>query len=264
MTVDRSLGMWLDCSPNRVTKPGYLEEIAGLGVGTVAIMGQEPSGTWTWTPHQVAVACQMARGLELEVVLTTWPQSHVRWDLWAAEVDSRLEGGCVGLEVDLEGQWRGDLAARASLQLVDTLAELSQAHDVRVEVTTFPSHPEAGVAARVSPHADRLNLQIYSVRHRPGGQLVDAASRLGPGRYQREALDALARVPWVAAGGGPRVGVGLAVYGQDWPGIDPCEAVRAASAAVDGRAVERRLWSSKWVVGGRATAWARAAVRAIR
>jgi len=257
-------GLWVDCSPARVCADGYLARVRDLSVQVVALMVQNTEGEWTWTPKQVERATLVALSLDLEVVLTTWPRPHDVLHDWAREAADRLEHGAVALEVDLEGQWRGSASARSSLALVECLGELAEEHDVRIEVTTFPAHPEAGSAARVSPHVDRLNIQLYSVRHRPGGRLVDPSSRLGPGRYQREALVELARVPWLAAEGSPRLGVGLAAFGQDWPGIEPGEAYARARAAVGeagGAVVEERVWSSKWVVGAKASTWAAAAIR---
>lgn len=250
-------GLWVDCAPGRILSDlgAYLGAVRGLGVEVVAPMCQDTAGRWLWSVAQVELLAAGCRLADLELVLTTWPMPSALDD-WERELAERAEYGASGIEVDLEGQWRGERAARASAELVDRLAALGRRFDARTEVTTFPSHPEAGPAARVSPHVDRLNLQVYSIRHRPGGRLVDPRGRYGPGRYQREAL--------AAARPGASLGVGLAAYAQDWPALSPGEAIALAREGVadSGSEIdEERWWSSKWVLGKFASAWAAEAIR---
>lgn len=257
-------GLWVDCPPRTVLAPGYLALVRDLGVQGITLVAQDTSGRWRWSVAQVAHLCGLARAADLGVGIMTWPLPGELRSAWADEVAARAEHGACALEVDLEGQWRGVPAARASQLLVETLFDLRSIHDVRLEVTTFPSHPEASEAARVTPCVDQLNVQIYSVRHAPGGRLVDPRGRYGPGRYQREALATAAARPWAQGERAPRLGVGLAAWSQDWPATSPEEALRLAREGVvesGVRVVEERWWSSKWVVGKWASPWAARTIR---
>lgn len=262
------LGLWIDDTPKYTLSHGYFEGIKDLGISTIAIMVESSKAAWdpTWSLSQISKVCERARALDLEVVLTAWPNPRrsymaqmVGWMIGAVPL------GASGVEVDLEGNWQtndldgsiGSLEA-ASVQLVQDLRELADDHDVRLEVTTHTGHQESSRRALVAPHVDRFVAQAYSVRVRPGGQLVKWDDRrLGPGHHQRWAADDARTVPGVIEGR-PALSIGLPLWSQSWPGHEPSEALSAAyRAALEQHPAEIRFWSSKHLLGAVAKPYGR-------
>ncbi len=257
------LGIWIDTTPESAIRE--LEELPGLGISTVAIMVESSSPGWdpSWTVDQVARACERARSLDLEVVLTTWPaprRSHI--DAMAAWLERAVPSGAAAIEVDLEGQWRRDrldgtmasLGEAAALLLL-RLRSLAGAHDLRLELTTHCGHQETSPSALVAPHVDRVVAQAHSIRERPGGQIVEWDDRrLGPGHHQTWAAADARTAPGVGAGVG--LSLGLPLWGQRWPGHDPAEALELAyQAALAEAPREIRFWSSKHLRNAYARRW---------
>lgn len=268
MTDAPPLGLWIDCPPGRVLRGGYLRSVRGLGIRTIAIMVESSRPSWdhSWSLEQVAQVCELARELDLEVILTVWPSPRRSYlDAMASWLIRAADLGIAGVEVDLEGQWQIDdldwsitsIEVAAAI-LLERLRTLSLPHDLRLEVTTHSAHRESSSLALVSPYADRLVAQAYSIRRRPGGQLVEWDDRrLGPGHHQHWAAADARTVPGVAEGR-PQLSLGLALWSQVWPGHEASEALSLAyQAALEDRPVEIRLWSSKHLLGAQAKEYGR-------
>lgn len=256
------LGIWVDTTPD--TALVELADLPGLGITTAAIMVESSRPAWdpSWTLDQVARACDRARSLDLEVVLTCWPSPRRTYlDAMAAWLERACALGVVAVEVDLEGQWKrddldGSLSfADAAALLLLRLRGLAGAHDLRLEVTTHTGHQESSPSALVVPHVDRVVAQAYSIRERPGGQLVSwDDQRLGPGHHQRWAAADARTAPGVGAG--VDLCIGLPLWGQRWPGHEPAEALDLAyQAALEEHPREVRYWSLKHLRRGYAREW---------
>jgi len=163
-----------------------------------------------------------------------------------------------GLEVDCEGLWMpGNVGGFADLRkaseyLVGRMDRVRSEHDVRTELTTFASHPEARSGCLVSPHVDRVLAQIYSTRRNWRGEAVEWDSRYGPGRRQRLELARFREIPADEDGTAPKVCVGLAAWDQKWPNHSVGDAMDLSlKAALEWSPVEIRWWSSKHIWGVR-------------
>ena len=251
--------------------PVYFDELGDLGISTIAIMVDSSKAVWDprWTADEVDSVCKLAIERDIEVVLTCWPVPNM------AIINAMLDGiapmidyGVAGVEFDLEGLWKqprvvgfDDLEA-AGIHLVDATRELTAPLDVRLEVTSHNGHRETGKSAHVSPYADRLNTQVYSVRHR-NGMTVGWEHPNGPGAIQRRGIVRAHGVRGLDAGG-PRLGVGLAIWDQRWPGHRPEAALRIAyDASIEYSPGEIRLWSSKWLLGAKRQGWVADAIKSI-
>lgn len=135
------LGLWIDDAPSVAL--GYLDQLPGLGISTIALMIESPSPAWdpSWSLDQVARACERARSLDLEVALTTWPSPRRPYlEAMASWLERACPSGAAAIEVDLEGQWRwsaldGSLPslAEAAALLLLRLRGLAGAHDLRLD-----------------------------------------------------------------------------------------------------------------------------------
>lgn len=260
------IGVWLDDGPRQALQPHYLRRLRALPISEVAVfLDSMLSPASRWTPQQLD---RLREALpDCELVATLWGRSTREW---VESLPSRLTEAMCALgtrtvEVDLEGDWRRRrLRGYPSMQhageaLVETLRERCGVQTL--EVTTFPAHVEARSSAVVTPLADRLVLQVYSVRHL--GSIPDPIAwddpRYGPGAYQRTAL---AR----AAATHPAVEVvaGLAAYDQRWPSRTPEEAMRAALEGAQAAGCQHaRYWSAKWLARLSARSWSAPALRAL-
>lgn len=259
------LGVWVDTTPEAALVE--LAELPGLGISTIALMVESSREGWdpSWTLDQVARACDRARSLDLEVVLTTWPEprrGHI--EEMAAWLGRACALGVAGLEVDVEHNWRrgeldGSIASlpEAASLLLLRLRGLAGAHDLRLELTTHTGHQESSPSALVAPHVDRVVAQAYSIRERPGGEIVAWDDRrLGPGQHQTWAAADARTAPGV--GSGVDLSLGLALWSQRWPGHSPQEALDVAfRAALAEHPAEIRLWSLKHLRRDYAQAWLR-------
>ena len=253
------LGVWVDDPPQRVVQDSYADSLQELGVSTVAVMvnsantsADAPPWKSRWQAQQLAQAGRLfdARGIDL--VLTAWPRpSMQQLSTLMAEMEERMEAsGAVALEVDVEGNWKSSfLDGFASLEeagqfLVNGLRDRLQS-GVRLELTTYPYHPEFTSAATIAPQVDVLLPQAYSVYNSSDPQ-TDWGARLGPGNLQTLGIRLARRVE------GPQIASGLAAYYQDrYPGHSADEAMQTALDAVAASGVEEiRYWSSKWIIGG--------------
>lgn len=278
-----TLGIWSDGGPRELLP--HLHELPELGLTTVAIMVETSRAAWdpVWTPAQVGEVCARARELDLEVVLTIWPVPRRAYiDVMIGWLELACGLGVAAIEGDLEGgrpegqpPWGWCAAmldgsipslADAAALLLLRLRSLAAAHDLRLEVTSHTGHAETSPRALVAPHVDRLVAQAYSIRRRPGGQVVEwDDEQLGPGQHQHWAARDARTVPGVR-GGQVDLSLGLALWSQHWPGHEPAEALGLAyQAAVDEDPVEIRWWSLRHLVERPyARAWLRALAAARR
>lgn len=255
-------GLWVDCAPADVVKPGWWSEYRRLGLTEAALMAERsgPDFDARYTDEQLRTVGQLARDVDVELGLTIWPEPDVGY---LAELERRIPtmlaaSGAAFLDLDAESNWsrkriRGfDSLEDAGDALLGMLAGVLRGLDVRLEVDTFPGHAENGPSALLSPRAHRRFPQAYSVRQRDRAGVpffVEWEDALGPGRIQRSAMARSASM-----GGDGVVCCGLAAYDQTWPGRRPHDAMRVAyDAAVAGGAPSVRWWSSRWVVGRSAT-----------
>jgi hypothetical protein len=260
------LGVWVDDQAPIVLREGWLANLAGLGFSTIAIMVQRSTSDtsvqpWEarWTTAQLTQLRKLAGPLKLEIVLTAWPlPDRAQLAQMAAAMPALLEAaGAAGLEVDTEGNWDAkrlsgfESMAEASATLVETMRNAAAGTKARLELTTYPYHPENDAKAQVAPHMDRLFPQAYSVADREG-KAVPWDDRMGPGRIQPLTVHRSESIPGVASNE-VGLGLGLAAYEQAFEGHTVTEALSAAlEAAVVQRIPEVRYWSSRWIVGEKA------------
>lgn len=260
--ADPRLGVWVDDRARVVLSEQYLDNLVSLGLTTLAIMvhrstaGSEVTWRPRWTADQLAQLRTLAEPRQLSLVITTWPLP--RRDLLEAfrrELPPLLAAsGAVGLEVDTEGNWLSprldgfadmDEAGRA---LVDTLREIAAPTGARLELTTYPFHPENGENAKVAPHMDLVFPQAYSVANRQDKKIT-WEEREGPGQLQRFSA-ARARSITRLEEGKPGIALGLPAYDQNFDGHSAIEALTLAlNTACNIGVPEVRYWSSKWIIG---------------
>jgi hypothetical protein len=205
---------------------------------------------------QLAALRSFTTPRQMDIVLTTWPRpSKSLIASFASELPAMLTAsGATGLEVDTEGNWLDSkLDGYASMSdaakaLLDTLRSLAQPNKARLELTTYPFHPENGNEALVAPHMDRLFPQAYSVANRRNGPIAWTDPE-GPGRLQDSSAKRARTIAGVSAGR-PGLAMGLPAYDQTFAGHTVAEAMQVAlDAAIALQVSEVRYWSSKWVIG---------------
>lgn len=255
-------GLWIDCAPRTVMTEDYLRRFHALGFRTGAVMlesitqGFDPK----WKLAELGKLGEMFRKLDIELVLTVWPEPNVNY---VNELRTKLPAllkasGAAALESDAEGNYiRKKLVGYrtmndASNAFVEVLREAALEQDVRSELTTFTMHEENGAKATLADDVDRVLGQAYSVRNRNGADgkpfSVPWDHQYGPGAMQRLTLGRSMQIP--KKNGKPNVSCGLAAYDQEWPGHKGDEAMDVAyQAALKFNPKEIRWWSSKWVVG---------------
>lgn len=260
------LGVWVDDQAPTVLRDGWLASLAGLGFSTIAIMVQRSTSAtsvapWSarWTPTQLTKLRNLAEPLGLDIVLTTWPlPDKDQLVQMATAMPPLLEAaGAVGFEVDTEGNWDARRLSgfasmtEAATALVATMRAAAASTKARLELTTYPYHPENDAKAQVAPHMNRLFPQAYSVAQRQG-KAIPYDDRMGPGRIQPLSVRRAESIPGV-----PTTEVtlclGLAAYDQNFTGHDPAMAMAdALDAATLQRVPEVRYWSSRWILGSSA------------
>ncbi len=256
------LGLWVDDRARVVLDERYLDDLVSLRLSTLAIMvhrstaGRETSWQPRWTAEQLARLRELAQPRNLSIVITTWPlPNRELLATFRRELPPLLAAaGAIGLEVDTEGNWlpsRLDGFAdmnEAAAALVDTLREIAAPSNARLELTTYPFHPENGAQAKVAPHMDRVFPQAYSVANRQD-KAVSWDEREGPGKLQRFSASRAREIVPVAEGR-PVLAMGLAAYDQTFEGHTPIEALKVAfDTAHNVGVAEVRYWSSKWILG---------------
>ena len=262
-----SHGLWVDDPPKVVLNEGYFRSLKDCHIGTVAVMIDRSDREWksTWRYKEIEDLFKLADKDCIEVVLTTWPYPD-KEQIKSMCIDMGIlmsTGPTAGWEVDLEFNWKRNLVRgfhrtkeKGSLDLagdylVNRIREVCKKYDARFEVTSFTQHTENGAKADVAPHCDRLMVQAYSVRKRPGVKSPISWDHVyGPGQMQLFTLQRSMTVPGVSDGK-PELGCGLAAWSQRWPNRTPNDAMEFAYySAVDyNPVVDVRWWSSKHVIG---------------
>lgn len=274
------LELWIDDAPSTVLKPSYFDALQATGFSTIAVMVDTAKGGWDpiWSAKNLEALRRLADARKIGIVLTTWPDPVRQYlDDMSKGMDALLQAsGAVGWEVDTEFNWKPEKVRGFKAQpkrtaldlagdyLVDVMTEAKSTHGVRRELTTFTSHTENGRAADVAPQMDLLLVQAYSIRKRPGGQIIEWGHTYAPGNMQKFTLDRTMLVPGVKEGK-VEVGIGQAAWDQTWPGHTPTEAMNIAFKTAVTYGVRRtRFWSSKWVVGRWKQAYAANFVKSLR
>lgn len=261
-----SLGLWIDDPPRTVLNEGYFRSLVDCNIDTIAIMIDRSDRQWrsTWSEKQIDKVLRLAEDPAIEVVLTTWPYpDKEQIDEMAHGIGKLMYLGPVSAwESDLEFNWKANqvrgfkrAGKKSALDLagdyfVDKVRETCAVFNARFEMTSFTQHTENGSKADVAPHCDRLLVQAYSVRKRPGMiKKIPWDHTYGPGRMQAFTLDRTLTIPGVEDGK-PELGCGLAAWSQRWQDHDPSEAMeRALFVAMSYPLIDVRWWSSKHVIG---------------
>lgn len=251
-------GLWVDCAPNAVAQPAYWSEYRRHGLTEASLMFERsgPGYDERYTDDQLAKVGLYARANDVGLGLAFWPEPNRAYLL---ELERRLAAmvelaGAVSVDLDCESNWLEE-KLRGFASLEDAAAEvlrivggIQRRLDVRLEVTTYPFHPENSPKADLAGRAQRRYPQAYGVRTRTRrGQpfLVEWDSELGPERIVRTSMGKAALIE------GPGVVCcGLAAYDQIFPGRRAADAMRKAyETAVELGAPSVRWWSSKTVFG---------------
>lgn len=195
---------------------------------------------------------------DVELVLTFVPTPH-RAILKETFTDLDVfcgESGASGVEPDVEGLYLEAVAKQygwtirdAKLKLLDWLLLIKIKHDVRIEVTTHPAHPEGNEKAIVtsSDIVDRILWQVYATRHDWQHRVVDWNGRYGP--HGRANAD-VPRLANLAKKWGKKICFGQAAWDTLWPGHTVDEAMTIVSDAyLQYQPVEIRDWSSGRTIG---------------
>ena len=269
-----NLGIWVDDPVKDIQTAKFWDNVKAHGLTTAALMLESSSDGFDSKYDERTLELVKGRALirDIEIVLTVWPEPNRKY---LQEFESKIgrllsASGAAGLEFDCEGNWlKSKVSGFSSLdeagdELVAVFSRVSNKHEVRTELTTYPYHAENSRAADVAPHCNRILPQAYSVRGRSEGE-VPWDDRLGPGNMQRLTLDRALQVPGVGDYGGPLVSCALAAYDQEWPGHTGEEAMSVAyDAAMKYNPMEIRFWSSKWVFGVKANGYASRFIKGIR
>lgn len=254
-----TLGLWLDDATRLVLSDAYLRRLEELRFDELAVMVDRSDRAWRsiWTPRELERLADAVEPLGYRLVLTTWPwpdTGEMRDML--RDMPELLEAArAVAWEVDCEGNWlpkrvRGFRSLRhAAADFAPKWLEVCRELGIRSEFTTYPGHPENSSRAVLADDADLVLPQGYSVRYRKKANKtwpVPFDHYLGPGKAQRWTHGRAVKIP-----GEETIGMGLAAYEQEWPGVAPEDAMREAfeaAVALPGVHV-LRWWSSKWVIG---------------
>lgn len=260
------IGVWVDDPFVRIDAD-FAARLRACGVTEAALMTNRMNATRSSPPWElrspattIVRAARTLREAGLEVVLTCWPRPARAQiaELHADMLELMRDTGSVALEVDAEANWTARFLEdfttlrHAAEHLHDVLRDA--AGGALVEMTTFAQHAENMRGAALAPLVDRVFPQAYSVNER-GGKRVPYDHPFGPGNMQRLTYADARKT------GARSIGLGLAAYEQRWPGHRPEDAMRVAlEAARDLGVTHVRYWSSKWIVGAQAQAYARRAI----
>jgi hypothetical protein len=262
------LELWEDQVPKKVLSDKYFDRLQQAHISKLAIMVDQSDydPTLFWTLSQLSAALELANERGIKIGLTTWAYpdkkqidqltKNVRQTFQNARFDS--------WENDLEMQWGGKFThctfkpliengkvKRTGLDLagdylVQKMYEVCTPFVADTEITTFGQHIECGRNADVTPWVNRVLIQAYSTRKRPEGTTIDWGHSYGPGNMQKFCFDRALLTPNV--GKKVKLGAGLAIYGQEWPGHTPEEAMAAAFNTSLQYPIDCiRLWSAKWL-----------------
>jgi hypothetical protein len=270
------LGIWIDDAPKLVREAPYWDALQRCGVSTAAMMVDTFARGFdmVYSMRDLERAALHSRDRDIELAVTVVPEPRRSWiDDMRLRLDPVLGIGVSALDNDVEGLWDEDAVEgfrdldEAAVYLMATERELSEKHDVRIEIDTLPGHREGSRRAMLVPLADRACYQLYTKRHDHLKREVAWGGPQGPGRFQRAQLARIRSVVPGVKDGRVKLGVGQALFDQVWPGYQIEEALNIAlDAAVEpaigfGPIEELRGWSGKWLVGFRSAAIGQMQVR---
>jgi len=253
-------GVWVDDSPKMIMSAEYWDRFVDLGYHTAALVLDSSYSEWDarYTITDLRTVKKFAVvERDIELVGTFWPVPHKKiLERMYLGLDEMIgESGMSAVESDVEGLMLQRVAREmgwnirdAKLTLLDYLAMLKYKHDVRIEVTTHPDHPEAKDTAIISSSeiVDRNCWQVYSTRHDYKGCVILWNSRYGPfGRLvDTRRLANLSR-KW-----GKKYTFGQAAWDQKWPGHTVEEAMTIPHTEfMQYEPVEIRDWASGRMIG---------------
>jgi hypothetical protein len=258
------VGAWIDDAAGLVLTSDYVDALNAIGITEAALMvnkantaEDDPPWKLRWKREQIVTAAEMFREAGIEVVLTVWPRPEPgQIDQMCATLEKLVAAVEVtAIDMDAEGNWTERFVHgfqsidQASLYLHDKLRKLAPA--ARLELTTYPFHPELKAAPSLSRLVDVITPQAYS-RYNKGEEKYGWNETLGPWGMQQLALT---RAGSVASENPhrPLLVCGLAAWDQTFPDFPPEEVMqRALDAAVSLGVDHVRYWSSKWIVGKKA------------
>jgi len=269
------IGVWVDDTPSRVARAAYFDALQRHNIDLIDIMIDTVRPGWDpkFDAKMLDRIGKLAEQRSIDVALTVWPEPVKKTiDDMVKHVPALIEAAraaelCSDTESNYtprrtkgfkpkDGRTAFDLAGD---YLVDGLREIKSRFNppITISQSTFTAHGENGRAADVAPHMDMLVNQAYGVRHRTRSDrsewLIPWDHAYGPGRMVHTTLDRSEQVPGVLEGK-IRIAAGLAAYDQSWPGKSVAAAMSASLNAAVGRGVsEVRYWSSKWIVGAKAS-----------
>ncbi len=242
------LGLWIDDPKARVLEPAYWDDLYSLGVTTAAIMIDRSTAAWDpfWSAAELEVVGQFAIERDMELVLTVWTTPvQAELDRMFADLPELLCCGAAALEFDKEHLWQTSKVRRpfrslleAERYFLERLIPMAERTDTRIELTAHTGRPQT----RLVPKFHRYNLQVYSVARRNKFPVPWLDPRRGPGKLQRFYLARARKIQ-----GLKKLGAGLPLFGQKWPGHSRTEAMEHAldGALKYGPLSEVRYWSSK-------------------
>jgi hypothetical protein len=219
----------------------HLNNLKTLGVSGVVVMLDEPDGTTSFAVDDLANFASVLRKSGIALGIDVWPhptQEFVSDRLpWLISVVRSV--GAQFVEFDAEGNWT-DGKARGYASLDDAawyVAKTMRSCPVPWGITTFRERL-AGSAYTLGKFGSFVVPQAYSW---VGNTDVIGAS---PGFYQTEVFKQsqqfYGRMPII---------MGLAAYGQEFPGMNPADAMLVAARTAFGFVDEVRFWSWKWIGG---------------
>lgn len=264
-------GLYVDDAPSRASTEAYIRRAVGIGYEHLCIMLDghgEGLADLRWRPDQLERMRAVCEPAGVARIGTLWPEPTMAYmDELEKKLPSLLEAlGARSVELDMEGaNWDAKklkgfrTLEAAELALIDTLREVGCE---TYEVVSFMARLgtiKTLVRAKQDngePRCSLFSLMTYPRRFRNGRQ-VPYSSPFGP-KIVGTHLDALAQeIP-----SDVRVASACSAWGQDWPGVEPFEAMREAREYAVNRGIQViRDWSSKWVIGARATGYSEPALR---
>lgn len=266
-----TLGAWIDSPRKEVLTPSWWGRFRdhGLSSGAIMVEGAGQGLDYRWDMHDLAHAGVLARQADVELVLTYWLEPSRKYLAEFERTASALLklSGAAAIDLDQELNWLTSKLEgfstldEAAVEAMRVIRGFTHSLDVRIDLTTFPFHAENSARAVLAPKVDRVYPQAYSVVHRKDGTgaplVVPWGDRLAPGVLQHVAIERAKQIPGANQPGGPEVCCGLALYDQGFAGHGPMESMKVALDTVASYGVKDvRVWSTKWIWGPSANAYA--------
>lgn len=220
----------------------HLANLKALGSPDVVVMLTEPEGRVNFAESELVDFAKALRSVGSRLVgIDTWIHPNPQSVAGLPGLFSLAKRtGVDFIEFDVEGNWTpGHVSGYSSLdEAARAVVSAMRGSPVPWGVTTNMGRI-GGAARTLAQHGSFIVPQAYSVAHSDelGGAL--------PGRYQiqahRRTRDLYGSMPMV---------MGLAAFDQQFPGIDPTDAIVTAAKTSFGLGVKGvRFWSWKWIGG---------------